>query len=51
MRAAVVDASALAAVPFDDPEAAPIVASVSGRQREGRRAPVGYTSVHAASVR
>jgi predicted nucleic acid-binding protein len=30
MRATVVDASALAAVLFDEPEAAPIVASVSG---------------------
>jgi predicted nucleic acid-binding protein len=31
MRATVVDASAVAAVLFDEPEAAPIVASVTGR--------------------
>lgn len=31
MRETVVDASALAAVAFDEPEAAPIVASIAGR--------------------
>ena len=31
MRATVVDASALAAILFDEPEAAPIVASVTGK--------------------